>query len=122
MSKTPLPYAGVYEKLDFPEYRYQEYPKMVRLKKKNEHGQDHVIVHNHAEELRAVEEIVTVSTFDTVLKQKEVAEQQLALLQKQLSAMAPGDLSDPGPGAPIEDETPAKAASPTIKVPVTKTS
>jgi hypothetical protein len=117
--KAPKPYTGLYETMEFPEYKYQEYPKYVKLKKKDEQGRDHLIVNNHAEELRAVEEIVTVSTFDTVLKAKEKVEQELALLQKQLAVLAPQDLSDPGLEAPMVDEKPP--ASPTIRVPESKT-
>jgi len=118
--KAPKPFAGLYETMEFPEYKYQEYPKYVKLKKRDEQGRDHIIVNNHAEELRAIEDLVTVSTFDTVLRAKEKAEQELAVLQKQLTALAPQDLSDPGPGATTAEDVPVKPPSPTIKVPVTK--
>ena len=132
--KAPKPYAGLYETMEFPEYKYQEYPKYVKLKKKDEQGRDHMIVNNHAEELRAIEDLVTVSTFDTVLRAKEKAESELLLLQRQLDALAPQDLHDDGTGVTMKPLTSydvsaekisvddiVRPSSPTIKVPEAKT-
>jgi ribosomal protein L5 len=107
VTKQPKPYMGVYESIDFPEYKYQEYPKMLYLKEKDEHGNPkQKIVYNQAEELRAIDEIVPIKDYNAVAEEKRKLEEQLAIAQKQLEGLTAQK--------PAEE---AKPASPTIKVP-----
>ena len=117
MKKAPKPFMGQYENMDFPEYKFQEFPKMVLLKEPLPDGTTSIIVNSHAEELRAVEEIVQVKTFDNVVAQRDNLQKLLEETQKQLAALKPveGDLTS------LEDEVTKPVKRPvTIPVPTGK--
>lgn len=86
------PYKGVYAKMEFPDYVYREYPKMLKTKDGRE-----IVVKNHAEELRAVDEIVHVKDFEKVESEKAKLEGELAALKAEIAAIkagaAPADAS-----------------------------
>lgn len=73
---------SIYDNMNFPPYKYEEYPKMVRCVD----GKDK-IVHNKAEELAAMDEIVPVVEVDRVLKEKANVEKLLAEAQEKLRVL-----------------------------------
>lgn len=75
-------FKGVFEKMQFPEYVYREYPKMVKRKDGSE-----MIVNNHAEELRAIDEIVMVSDHEKLERDKVNLEKLLAESQEKLQKL-----------------------------------
>ena len=87
------PYLGVYEHMEFPEYQFREYPKMVHVKSPETGKVEERVVHNRAEELRAIDEIVQVKTYDAVVKEKEELQAKLKLLEAQSAALSPPDKS-----------------------------
>jgi predicted SAM-dependent methyltransferase len=106
------PYAGVFEKMTFPDYVYQEYPKMVQLKQPGPDGKpQYRVVHNQAEELRAIDEIVPVQNFDKVVEEKEELKEELQKAQEGLEALKK-ELA-----ALKAEKSEVKPASPTLKVP-----
>lgn len=58
MSKGTRPFAGPYEQMDFPPYKYQEYPKAVRIPDPadpdNPRKGSEVVVENEVEERELV--------------------------------------------------------------------
>lgn len=73
---------SIYDNMNFPSYKYEEYPKMVRCTD----GRDK-IVHNKAEELAAMDEIVPVVEVDRVLKEKANVEKLLAEAQERMKEL-----------------------------------
>ena len=52
MAKTKPPYMGVFENMDFPEYSFQEYPKVVGYR--DEKKTDPIIVNDAREEVEFI--------------------------------------------------------------------
>lgn len=102
MAKNEL-YTGVYGKMDFPEYVYREFPKMVKLRNGTTK-----IVNTHAEELAAIDEIVPKVDVDKIVAEKATLEKLLAETQAALKASeeklveikAPPSKTQPLPPAP----------------------
>lgn len=73
-------FGGVYEDMKFPEYKFQEYPKMLYT----DRGVP-VVVDNHAEELRVAERVVPVENVDAKIEElkkiQEATEKALAEAQ-----------------------------------------
>ena len=86
-------YKGVYEKMKFPAYSYQEYPKQVELRSPDAFGNKFKVVKNKGEELAALEEIVSVATYDKVAAEKERLERELTAANAQLVALSAQDLT-----------------------------
>lgn len=120
MAKSKAPYAGVYEKIDFPDYVYQEYPKMVLLKQNDAFGKPLTkIVNNHAEELRVIDEIVPVKNFDKIVEEKDELKAELQRIQDERDALLKR-FTELDNQSRLEDKSNSKitvTASPTLKVP-----
>jgi hypothetical protein len=104
------PYKGVFEKMEFPEYKYQEYPKMLMGKDgKPLIGDDgkELIVNSIHEELRVTSEKVVAPTPAKAESEIASLKAELAAKEAQLAALQ-------------EEKAPPPKASP--KVPADKTS
>jgi len=101
----------IYDKMEFPEYVYREYPKMVKLK-----SGESKIVGNHSEELQAIDEIVPVSDLNKVVADKANLEKLLAETQAALARLQGEKVEvEPAPAPPAKPEV--LPISATIKVP-----
>lgn len=59
------PFAGVYEMMQFPEYRYQEYPKAVQVEDPNTGKTVEKIATNETEELELLGVAADETTAET---------------------------------------------------------
>ena len=92
MSRRQAPYAGVYENIDFPEYRYQEFPKMLLdpdgKPLRDEHGKE-IIVNSIHEELRAMDGRKTLASPAKRESEIENLKLELAAKDAEIAKLAP---------------------------------
>lgn len=81
------PYRGVYEKLDFPVYKFAEFPKTV----KDANGCK-VTVRTQREELAIVAEAAASAPNDPVVEAKNKLLDENVKLKQQLAALQKGSL------------------------------
>lgn len=88
MAKTKQPFLGVYENMDFPDYKFVEYPKVVGYKDENK--MEPIIVNDAREE---VEFITTgfpgahISREEELQKESERLAVELEAAKKQLQEL-----------------------------------
>jgi hypothetical protein len=100
-------YQGVFAKIEFPPYKYVEYPKWIQ----NNEGKD-VIVQSQQEELRVRGELVSADAVIGIEAERDLLAKQVAELQARLEKMAPPE----APKAP-QAEMVTSQASPDVKHP-----
>lgn len=76
------PFAGVFEKMEFPPYKFVEYPKWITLADKSRR-----LVQNQREELALVAEISEDGAKDPVVEAKIAAEQREAKALAEISEL-----------------------------------
>jgi hypothetical protein len=103
------PYKGVFEKMKFPEYKYQEYPKMLVGKDgKPLIGDDgkELIVNSIHEELRATSEKVVALTPQKLESEIESLKAELRAKEEQIEALTPKEPAKASPKVPADKTSP----------------
>lgn len=97
------PYGGVFETLDFPPYKFQEYPKAVQLQDGST-----TIVNTKAEELAIIDQLLATETAvvqaDVINEQAKALvdkDRELAEMRKKLEELTKAKDKDSKPPAPV---------------------
>src|SRR5258708_5236328 len=111
MSKRAEPYAGIFAHIDFPDYKYKEYPKyVIRPNDKKK-----LIVASHAEELAFLQELPEGAEMppDPVVRERDDLAAKLAIMQQEMNALKlkmaeTAQPQAPPPMPPPEQKSPVK--------------
>jgi hypothetical protein len=115
MSKKPQPFKGQYEQMDFPDYQFREFPKMMLDEDGNPHKDDNgnpVVVNSQKEELQFLAGGAKVAlTPSKAASDIENLKAELAAKDAELVALREASAPKPPvtPPVPIVEPKPAKA-------------
>lgn len=87
-------YTGVYDRMNFPEYRFVEYPKWVQKKDGTS-----VIVNSQVEELRMIDEVAPIKD---IVKVEEEKKNLQKLLDEANAKLAELNVKDSAPKEPVK--------------------